>query len=269
MQENIYQDLTRSFNEGRLRAILSSGQAVVMHRLAVMSKDGDWILREDDDALEHILAVLESRGAHYRFGAPLDSRWMNGGWSAHFEFRTESLRVRTDFVVRPPRIPTQELAALWARAAARRNDVPFVDVPTLIQLKKTNRERDYAVIGELARLESDPMQQMLVSRSARDLMALAEARPELLRAAAGRRELLKHVHEGRDALEAALDAERRALIRANEARLEAYRKAAEAWHGAWPAVSSEVGGLPLRQAHERLVERAGGLLPCHVEGASS
>ncbi len=46
-----------------LRAVLSSGQAVVMHRLAVMSKDGDWILREDDEALEHILAVLDDRGA--------------------------------------------------------------------------------------------------------------------------------------------------------------------------------------------------------------
>ena len=40
MQDNIYLELTRVFNAGRLRAILSSGQAVVMHRLAVMSKTG-------------------------------------------------------------------------------------------------------------------------------------------------------------------------------------------------------------------------------------
>lgn len=39
MSGNIYQELTQAFNAGRLRAILSSGQAVVMHRLAVMSKD--------------------------------------------------------------------------------------------------------------------------------------------------------------------------------------------------------------------------------------
>ena len=45
---NIYVDLTIKFNAGRLRAILSSGQAVVLHRLAIMSKDGDWIVREDD-----------------------------------------------------------------------------------------------------------------------------------------------------------------------------------------------------------------------------
>ncbi|MGA2259152.1 MAG: hypothetical protein ABSG53_31150, partial [Thermoguttaceae bacterium] len=80
---NIYVDLTREFNAPGLNAILSSGQAVVLHRLAVMSKDGDWILRENEAAMEHVLAVLAARKAVYRFGAPLDLRWMRGGWSAH------------------------------------------------------------------------------------------------------------------------------------------------------------------------------------------
>ena len=48
---NIYIQLTKEFNEGRLRAIICSGQAVVLHRLAIMSKDGDWILREEESAL--------------------------------------------------------------------------------------------------------------------------------------------------------------------------------------------------------------------------
>ena len=100
----VYLDLTRQFNAGRLRAVLSSGQAVVLHRLAVMSKDGDWILREEKEALDHVLAVLASRKARYRFGAPLDTRWMAGGWSSHFEFQENGLRIRTDFVTRPPRV---------------------------------------------------------------------------------------------------------------------------------------------------------------------
>ena len=101
---NIYVDLTREFNAPGLNAILSSGQAVVLHRLAVMSKDGDWILREHEAALERVLAVLAERKAVYRFGAPLDLRWMRGGWSAHLEFRDGPLRIRTDFVTRPPRL---------------------------------------------------------------------------------------------------------------------------------------------------------------------
>ena len=39
--DNPYVRLTREFNHGRLRAILASGQAVVLYRLAIMSKDGD------------------------------------------------------------------------------------------------------------------------------------------------------------------------------------------------------------------------------------
>jgi len=52
----IYLDLTREFNAGDLRAILSSGQAVVLHRLAVMSKDGDWILEESPAALPQVVS---------------------------------------------------------------------------------------------------------------------------------------------------------------------------------------------------------------------
>ena len=39
--QNPYFALTDEFNRAAMRALLSSGQAVVVHRLAVMSKDGD------------------------------------------------------------------------------------------------------------------------------------------------------------------------------------------------------------------------------------
>jgi hypothetical protein len=37
---NPYLELTAAFNRGRRRTLISSGQAVVLHRLAIMSKDG-------------------------------------------------------------------------------------------------------------------------------------------------------------------------------------------------------------------------------------
>jgi len=236
-----------------------------MHRLAVMSKDGDWIVREDDEALRHVLAVLEERGARCRFGAPLDVRWTSGGWSSHFEFRTDVLRVRADFVTRPPRITPEALAGLWSRAEQHNAPVPFVDAATLAELKKTNREKDYAVIGELARSIADPLEQMLFSRSARDLLVLARDYPNLLDEAAARRPVLSHVREGRDALETALDAERRRLMRAHERRLRAYMEAAKAWADAWPSVAAEIRDLPLREAHRLAAQRAQALLPMRVE----
>jgi hypothetical protein len=256
---NPYLELTADFNQGRLRALLSSGQAVVAHRLAIMSKDGDWILREDAEAIDHVLQVLTLRGARYRFGAPLDLRWLAGGWSAHLEFRQEDLRLRTDFVTRPPRIAAQQLARMWEEAEATGNDI--VGLEPLAAIKLTNREKDYAVVGELARQMSDPRSQLLYSRSSRDLLQLARDHPAALAEASRRRPLLARIAEGRDSLDEALDRERRLLMRANEERLARYQAAVEAWAKAWPDVQRQVAGMPLVEAHRLVTSRAAGVLP--------
>lgn len=259
---NVYVRLTDEFNRGRVRALISSGQAVVLYQLAIMSKDGDWIVREDAEATGHILAVLASHGASYRFGAPLDERWLRGGWSSHLEYRDGPLRIRTDFVTRPPRLSAEALGAAW-RDGERRSP-PVVGLRELAEMKKTNREKDYAVIGELARHIPDVHGQLLLSRSARDLLALADAHPDEWGRACRDRPLLHRTTEGREALEAALDAERRQLMHANERRLQAYVDAARDWAAAWPEVARSTAGLTLPQAHARITERAERLLPFAV-----
>ena len=257
---NIYLELTDQFNAGRLRAIISSGQAVVLHRLAIMSKDGDWILREDPETMSHVLRVLAARDARYRFGAPLDVRWMMGGWSAHFEFRSGPLRVRTDFITRPPRLEIQSLNHLWQLHPKP----PVVGLTDLAEIKKTNREKDYAVIGELARLMSSPRDQMLYSRSARDLLRLVQEHPDLVHELAANRPVLQEATD-ESRLEQALDAERRNLIHANERRLARYRVAAQNWAAIWPALEKEVDKLPLAKAHEVIVAQALELLQQQVD----
>lgn len=265
---NPYLELTEEFNQGRLRVLLSSGQAVVVHRLAIMSKDGDWILREDAEAIGHVLEVLSRHGARYRFGAPLDLRWLAGGWSAHLEFRRGPLRLRTDFVTRPPRIAPEWLARIWEEAEATGNEV--VGPEPLAALKLTNRDKDYAVIGELARLMDDPRSQFLYSRSSRDLMKLAEEHPAALVEAIRQRPLLARIAEGREVLEEALDRERRALIRANEERLTRYQAAAQAWAGIWTDVQRQIEGSALLDAHRAVTSRAEGVLPfAPAEGGES
>jgi hypothetical protein len=256
---NPYLELTAAFNQGRLRALLSSGQAVVVHRLAIMSKDGDWVLREDAEAVTHILGVLADRGARYRFGAPLDLRWLAGGWSAHLEMRTAPLRLRTDFVTRPPRIDPAWLARIWAAADATGNDV--VDPVALAALKLTDREKDYAVIGELARLMTDPRDQLRYCRSSRDLVELAARYPADLAEAVRHRPLLARIAAGREALDEELDRERRAQMRVNEERLQRYRAAAEGWAAQWPALQSRIEGLPLLAAHQTVTAAAESALP--------
>jgi hypothetical protein len=265
--DNPYVELTTEFNHRRLRAVLSSGQAVVLHRLAIMSKDGDWILREDEEALTHVLSVLGRRGARYRFGAPLDVRWLAGGWSAHLEHRRDNLRLRTDFVTRPPRISAAELKGIWDKV--REDGVPVVGLEPLVQIKKTNREKDYAIIGDLVRRVRDPRFQLLHSRSARDLMRLGRENKVLLQTLVKERPVLKHLglegqkgnDDERDAIESSLDAERRTLMRVNEKRLALYLEASREWTGLWPQLTAEVAGLPLLDAHRMIVERAESVLP--------
>ncbi len=261
---NIYLQLTRKFNSGRVRAILAGGQAVILHRLAIMSKDGDWILREEPEVTEHVLSVLAGYGARYRFGAPLDTRWLAGGWSTHLEFQWQEMRVRTDFITRPPRLDQQSLQRIWRSAEGQ--EVPFASVVDLADMKKTNREKDYVVIGELARRMSDTDDQILYSRSVRDLIALAAQYPDKVRRLAEKRPALRAIERGGEALEAALDAERRQLIRANEERLAKYMDASKPWAAAWPALSRQMEGLALSEAHRLMVQQAQTLLPFMVPG---
>jgi hypothetical protein len=254
----IYHQLTKRFNTGRLRAVMCSGQAVVMHRLAITSKDGDWIVRENQDDLDFILGVLAEFGATYRFGAPLDTRWMTGGWSAHFEFRHEGMRVRTDFFSRPPRLGPSDLTRLWSHATG--SDLPFTGIRELALMKMTMREKDYPIIGELARRLESIDDQFLFSRSARDLIALAQNHP-VPSGILTSRPLLKSIADGEDALAAALDHERRQLMKADEARLARYKAASGSWETAWPNLSHEIAGLPLMKAHEVLCSQALNLLP--------
>jgi len=258
----VYLELTRYFNAGRLRAVICSGQAAVLHRLAIASKDGDWILREDEESLSHVLTVLARQGARYRFGAPLDPRWMSGGWSAHFEFRSDALRVRTDFFTRPPRVVAADLARMWVEQEGR--DPPFTSARMLAEMKKTDRQKDYPFIGELARLMDDPRDRILYSRSAEDLLELAQIHPDLVRRLAAERPVLARLGAGRRALAEALQGEMLDLIEANERRLAAYGEAASAWAHRWPPLSREMEGLPLLEAHARMVACAGGVLPERV-----
>lgn len=256
---SVYLDLTRAFNAGRLRTILCSGQAVVLLRLAIASKDGDWVLREDQEALDHVLATLEARGAKYRFGAPLDLRWHRHGWSSHFEFHADGLRVRTDFFTRPPRVSAADLTNLWHEQEGK--DPAFTGPATLVLIKQTAREKDWPIVGEIARLMTDPRQQILHSRSARDLIELAAQHPALIASHMAARPALGAIAQGLDALRMELERERFAAMDADAARIRRYLDAASTWEKEWPRVEERIAGLPLRAAHRIVVESAERCLP--------
>jgi len=255
----IYHQLTREFNQDRTRAIICGGQAVVLHRLAITSKDGGWIVRETEADLAHIRGILAQHGARYRFGAPLDGRWLAAGWSAHLEFHYQGIRARTDFFTRPPRLTPEQLAAMWTQAD--HETMPFVELKELALLKMTMREKDYPILGELARRLENIEDQLLLSRSARDLIRLANAHPEITKHLHASRPLLAEISAGEEVLATALDAERRSLIRADEARLSRYQQAVVPWEAAWPSLATAIANRPLSEAHEMMCAAAAHSLP--------
>jgi hypothetical protein len=254
---NIYFELTRRFNALGDIAILGSGQAAVHYRIAIMSKDGDWILKEDAGACGLVLDELAGRGATYRPGAPLDTAWLSGGWSSHFQFADErGRRVRCDFFSRPPRLGREELAALFAG----RSDSPLcvLDIDPLIRMKRTQRAKDYVVIGELARLLPPEHEIELTTDPDRIIELAADAGASSSRAAVA----CARAGGNREAVAVELAREINALQEADRTQVAAYRQAAESYLREFGRTGIE--RMPLGDAHRACLDLARRLLPCNL-----
>ncbi len=252
---NIYFELTEAFNAKQPLVALASGQAVVYYRVAIMSKDGDWVIRETPEACATVLRELDGRGAHYRPGAPLDVRWLSGGWSSHFEFPDDrQRRVRCDFLSRPPRVSQSAVDRIFAHATGPSRMV-VVDLDALIAMKQTQRAKDYAVIGELATL-LPPEREIDLTTDPDRIIALAatfggaSSRPVGRLAAAG---------ADRHAVVLALAEEIDALQQADRHRLAIYEAAARPYVEACRV--ARISAITLREAHDRMVDIAERLLP--------
>jgi hypothetical protein len=252
---NVYFELTEAFNARGPVVALASGQAVVYYRVAIMSKDGDWVIRETPQACERVLTELARRGAKYRLGAPLDVRWLAGGWSSHFEFTDESRRrIRCDFVSAPPRVPRRAIDALFSN---QRSDTRLlaVDLESLILMKRTQRAKDYAVLGELARL-LPPEREIEFTTDPDRILALAETagavseRPAVREARAG---------YGRRAVVLALAEEMDELQQRDRRRVARYQEAAASYLAA--CRPADITSQPLHEAHERMCALAEQFLP--------
>ena len=252
---NIYFELTAAFNAKQPVVALASGQAVVYYRIAIMSKDGDWVIRETPEACATVLQELDKRGAHYRPGAPLDVRWLAGGWSSHFEFADDrQRRVRCDFLSRPPRVSRSAVDRILTPARGSSGMI-VVDLDALIAMKQTQRAKDYAVIGELAAL-LPPEREIELTTDPDRIIALAGTlgrsakRPVARLAAAG---------ADRHAVVVALAEEIDGLQQSDRRRMATYESAALPYIDACRAAG--ITTLPLREAHDRMMEIAGRLLP--------
>ncbi len=256
---NVSLDLTRRFNRDGRTVILASGPAVVYYRIAMMSKDGDWIIREDGTACQLVLEVLCEKRASYRPGAPLDVRWLEAGWSSHFEFLDEaSRRVRCDFFSRPPRIEAHALARMFEASGEMEGDLAVVDLESLILMKRTQRAKDYPVIAEIARRLRPELEIEFTTDPDRILELIAQGY------SSSRPAVLDAINEGRAGLIAALATEIDEARRRDASRFRAYLSTAEPYLREFQR--RRLGSLPLADAHPLVVQLAEEFLPESIVG---
>jgi hypothetical protein len=133
-----------------IRFAITSGMACVHYGLQQTTKDSDWIVPPDQvDMLRGLFVRHEASPppwtVRYRsiFGAPLESEWIAGGWTSHLSVRTEGGGPdhHVDFFGRPPRVRH------WN---ADPSDPDFADRDTVTRMKKTDRDRDWPIVGGLA-----------------------------------------------------------------------------------------------------------------------
>jgi hypothetical protein len=227
MMENPYFALHKEFRRAGAEVLVSSGQACVAFGIAAFSRDGDWIIREDEQSCDAVLSVLESHGATYRLGVPLHPNWLRRGLTSHLEFKlTDGFRMRTDFCSRPPRVA--DIEQMWTRAVSD-GQVDVVDVESLINLKQTRRLRDYSMIGalaEVAGLEGNvPELALCHLQDYESLLRAVQKWPA--EAAACSREAVDLLCSGasRAAVVAAIAVEQDGRMRADQARIEAMQAA--------------------------------------------
>ncbi|MBU1736108.1 MAG: hypothetical protein KKC28_10060 [Verrucomicrobia bacterium] len=142
----------RQLKADKVRYLLISGQATVLYGAATFSEDLDiWLCPQHANLQRFVKALRTLRAQYYKLTPPLTLSYLRKRHGFHFTLPAED---GTDWYLDvmgvPPRSPAFNVA--WRRSTLIRTPwgmVPVVSVPDLVELKKTQRLEDYAVISRL------------------------------------------------------------------------------------------------------------------------
>jgi hypothetical protein len=221
-----------------IRFAITSGMACVHYGLQQTTKDSDWIVPPDQVEKVRSLFVrheasLPPWAVRYRsiFGAPLEAEWLAGGWTSHLSVRTEGGGPdhHVDFFGRPPRVKH------WN---AHPSDPDFADRDTVTRMKKTDRDRDWPIVGGLAtqsfaRNDSHAVLHLQAVEPLR--RAWAATQSDAREAACTARPLLGYIDHtaSDDRLEFLVRAERLVWESVNRGRYGVYQTAWKAFYRRW------------------------------------
>ena len=242
---------------------ITSGMACIRYGLQQTTKDSDWIVAAAEllklrGLFERCERRLPPWVVQYRsiFGAPFEAAWLDGGWSSHIFIRTMGGGPdhHLDFFCHPPR------TAAWRHDP---EEPDFADRDTVTRMKKTDRDKDWPIVGGLAAqaFARGDQSAVLHLRDASTLrrawsMTPAAVRPRAITA----RPLLESIDAGSEdlRLEFLLRAERLVWEAVNRHRYAVYQDAWKAWYRRWQAAADWPWPVsePFVAQHERIVAAA-------------
>ena len=137
--DEFYYGVVRSARERGVICAITSGMACVHYGVATSTKDCDVLCSPEQSArlLEVIIeATAEGTRPVYRghLTAPLDHRWLRGGWTSHFAWPTRPAPAHLDVFGVAPRGSSPWAADFrgW-----------FVHPHTVGEMKRTDRQKDW------------------------------------------------------------------------------------------------------------------------------
>lgn len=153
MIKNFFHNL----NFHKINYILISGQAAVLYGAATFSEDIDiWVSPEIENWNKFIGVLRKFKAKIYKLTPPLTEEYIKKGHGFHFEFPEDNRKMTwfLDVMGIVPRIKN------FSKALESVNfyktpwgTIPVIGIQDLVELKKTRRLQDYAIISNLVRIE--------------------------------------------------------------------------------------------------------------------
>lgn len=133
--------------------LLISGQATILYGAATFSEDIDLWVKPDTTNFERFLQALRASNARYYKLTPaftVEAALRHHGFHFVIPGADGGSDLYLDVMGCPPRVGSLELARRNARDFATQwGRLPTVGIQELVEIKKTQRPRDYPIIGRL------------------------------------------------------------------------------------------------------------------------
>ncbi|MFN7562247.1 MAG: hypothetical protein ACK5TH_10755 [Prosthecobacter sp.] len=250
--EKFFTGLVATAQSRGITCAITSGMACVHFGVAATTKDCDVLCTvEKADDFRHLIAQTTLRGLlpNYRgnISPPLDTRWLRGGWTAHFTWQTKPEETCLDVFGIAPRGSSaweEELLGLYASRH------------TVAEMKRTNRGKDWPYITALGikLLKQGDIRGCLHIYDAASLLNAVRSNdiPQWMQTA---RPAIRLALLGDDRLEAALQAEQLFWHHLDACRIRLYEAALRPYVS---AVRRAVGRreTTLEESHARRIECA-------------